>query len=79
MSETSDTDANPSRRSRVEMLSALQINRVEIFQTNKVTLFSALERAGVTKIVITFDGYGDSSQIEMSRPRPATTSPCPTP
>jgi hypothetical protein len=47
------------------MLSALRIQlEVEIFQTNKVTLFSALERAGVTKIVITFDGYGDSGQIE---------------
>lgn len=29
-----------------------------------MTLFSALERAGVTKIVITFDGYGDPGQIE---------------
>jgi hypothetical protein len=47
------------------MLSALRIQlEVEIFQTNKVTLFSALERAVVTKIVITFDGYGDSGQIE---------------
>ena len=66
MSETSDTDAKPiPPLSEWEMLSALRIQlEVEIFQTNKVTLFSALERAGVTKIVITFDGYGDSGQIE---------------
>ena len=66
MSETSDTDAKPiPPLSAWEMLSALRIQlEVEIFQTNKVTLFSALERAGVTKIVITFDGYGDSGQIE---------------
>ncbi len=66
MSENSDTDVKPiPPLSEWEMLSALRIQlEVEIFQTNKVTLFSALERAGVTKIVITFDGYGDSGQIE---------------
>lgn len=31
---------------------------------NKVTLFDALARAGITLVVVNFDGYGDSGQIE---------------
>lgn len=31
---------------------------------NKIALFAALAAAGVTRIVVTFDGYGDSGQIE---------------
>ncbi|MFZ2871466.1 DUF6878 family protein [Zavarzinia sp.] len=32
--------------------------------TNKNIVFDALAAAGITTIVITFDGYGDSGQIE---------------
>ena len=31
---------------------------------NKTTLFDALAAAGVTHVVVSFDGYGDSGQIE---------------
>jgi hypothetical protein len=31
---------------------------------NRATMFAALAEAGVTHVVITFDGYGDSGQIE---------------
>ena len=31
---------------------------------NKAALFDALAAAGVTLVVVTFDGYGDSGQIE---------------
>lgn len=31
---------------------------------NKATLFDALAAAGITHVVVTFDGYGDSGQIE---------------
>ena len=36
----------------------------ELFKLNKATLFDALVSTGVTQIVVTFDGYGDSGQIE---------------
>ena len=31
---------------------------------NKDTLFGALARAGITKVVVNFDGYGDNGQVE---------------
>ena len=66
MSETSDTDVKLiPPLSEWETLSALRTQlEAELFQTNKATLFSAFERAGVTRIAVTFDGYGDSGQIE---------------
>ncbi len=36
----------------------------ELFTLNKDALLSALALAGVTRIVVSFDGYGDSGQIE---------------
>lgn len=36
----------------------------ELFKLNKAALFDALVSTGVTHIVVTFDGYGDSGQIE---------------
>ena len=32
--------------------------------TNKVALLTALAAAGVSTVIVTFDGYGDSGQIE---------------
>ncbi|WP_298281513.1 DUF6878 family protein [Acidocella sp.] len=34
------------------------------FDFNKAAIFTALEAAGITQITVTFDGYGDSGQIE---------------
>ena len=36
----------------------------EFLPTNKTTLFDALAAANITIVVVTFDGYGDSGQIE---------------
>jgi hypothetical protein len=36
----------------------------ELQHQNQAALFDALAAAGVTLIVVTFDGYGDSGQIE---------------
>lgn len=36
----------------------------ELFAVNKTALLNALEIAGVTRVVVSFDGYGDSGQIE---------------
>lgn len=66
MSATSDANAVPAPQlSEWETLSALRTQlEADLFQTNKATLLQALDVAGVTKIVVTFDGYGDSGQIE---------------
>jgi hypothetical protein len=36
----------------------------ELQPINKTALFDALAAAGITIVVVTFDGYGDSGQIE---------------
>jgi hypothetical protein len=38
--------------------------RAELQPLNKTALFDALATAGVTHVVVSFDGYGDSGQIE---------------
>ena len=38
--------------------------RAELQPLNKAVLFDALAAAGVTLVVVSFDGYGDSGQIE---------------
>ena len=36
----------------------------ELFSLNKTVLLDALASAGITHVVVTFDGYSDSGQIE---------------
>ena len=36
----------------------------EILPANKAVLFDALAAAGITSVLVEFDGYGDSGQIE---------------
>jgi hypothetical protein len=36
----------------------------ELLPANKTALFDALAAASITVVVVTFDGYGDSGQIE---------------
>jgi hypothetical protein len=36
----------------------------EVFQQNKAALLDALATAGITAVIVSFDGYGDSGQIE---------------
>ena len=38
--------------------------RADIRPANKAALFDALAAAGITEVSVTFDGYGDSGQIE---------------
>lgn len=38
--------------------------QAELFTLNKAALLNALALAGVTRVVVSFDGYGDSGQIE---------------
>ncbi len=37
---------------------------VSPFDFNKAAIFNALDAAGISQIVVSFDGYGDSGQIE---------------
>jgi hypothetical protein len=66
MSNTSDTPtADDTVLPDWETKRAAQ-NRLhaELQPLNKAALFDALAAAGVTLVVVSFDGYGDSGQIE---------------
>jgi hypothetical protein len=66
MTDNSNTapDANPPL-SEWETQAALRAQlEAELFSLNKAVLLNALALAGITHIVVTFDGYGDSGQIE---------------
>jgi hypothetical protein len=54
-SVASDWDAKRAARDRLH---------AELQSQNQAALFDALAAAGITLIVVTFDGYGDSAQIE---------------
>jgi hypothetical protein len=41
-----------------------QRRRAELRPANRTALFDALAAVGITTIVVSFDGYGDSGQIE---------------
>ena len=57
-------DATP-RLAEWRTLDALRAQlEAELFNLNKAALFEVLASAGVTHVVVTFDGYGDSGQIE---------------
>lgn len=65
------TDNTPTTPPSVDTTSWLEREQREfeklcesIRSANKATLFDALAEAGVTSVVVTFDGYGDSGQIE---------------
>jgi hypothetical protein len=53
---------------RMAALSALQMQALPM---NKTALFDALAKAGITQVVVQFDGYGDSGQIEGTEARTA--------
>lgn len=66
MTDTSDTTPEfTAPLSDWEMKAVAQAKlEAELFTLNKVTLLNALALAGVTRVVVNFDGYGDSGQIE---------------
>ena len=66
MTDTSDTTPQPTAPlSDWEVKAAARAKLdAELFTLNKATLLNALTLAGVTHVVVSFDGYGDSGQIE---------------
>ena len=43
---------------------AYEARAAELYPANKASLLTALAAAGITQVAVTFDGYGDSGQIE---------------
>lgn len=66
MASTSDTTSeSQAPLSEWEMKAAVRAKLdAELFALNKTALLDALAFAGVTRVVVSFDGYGDSGQIE---------------
>ena len=66
MASTSDTTSESQAPfSEWEMKAAVRAKLdAELFALNKTALLDALAFAGVTRVVVSFDGYGDSGQIE---------------
>jgi hypothetical protein len=66
MTDSSNTTPGPKPPlSEWEAQAALRTQlEAELFSLNKAVLLNALTLAGVTQVVVTFDGYGDSGQIE---------------
>ena len=50
----------------------------EVLTLNKTALFDALAAAGITTVIVNFDGYGDSGQLERIEARTADGD-CPLP
>lgn len=60
--------------SELEILAAAQTQlEDELFKLNKAKLLNTLALSGVTHVVVTFDGYGDSGQIENVEVRAGDT------
>jgi len=66
MTDTSATTPEPAAPLSESELKAITRAKLEaeLFTLNKVALLNALALAGVTRVVVSFDGYGDSGQIE---------------
>ncbi|MFC4726098.1 DUF6878 family protein (plasmid) [Glycocaulis abyssi] len=48
----------------VARMKAYEARAAALMPANKASLFAVLAPAGITRIDVTFDGYGDSGQIE---------------
>lgn len=55
---------SPEYEACIQAYEARQRRRAELRPANKAALFDALAAAGITIVVVSFDGYGDSGQIE---------------
>ena len=69
MTSTSEPGAiapapNPDLDRIIRQYDERQRRRAELRPANKAALFDALTAAGITTVVVSFDGYGDSGQIE---------------
>lgn len=56
--------ATPSPDSHDAMRAVHDALSAKLRERNKTALFDALRAAGIGKVVVSFDGYGDSGQIE---------------
>lgn len=66
MDQLNDVNARYERYRQVEAAANAQ---------NKDLVFDALAAAGLTSVAVTFDGYGDSGQIENIEWQPSAPSP----
>ncbi len=64
MSNESQTPAQPSMDDFLERYHAHEARAAELHPSNKAALFAALRNAGIASVLVHFDGYGDSGQIE---------------
>jgi hypothetical protein len=66
MSDTEPTDVSvsPSDPWQQQERELARITK-EVLLANKTALFDALTAAGITTVIVNFDGCGDSGQIEM--------------
>ena len=69
MTDTNDTTPKPfdmaAAMARYHESRAVYERRSEsVHPANKKALFDALAAAKITRVVVTFDGYGDSGQVE---------------
>ena len=66
MSNTEPTDVSVSPSDPWQQQES-ELARIanEVLLANKTSLFDALAAAGITTVIVNFDGCGDSGQIEM--------------
>jgi len=66
MTDTSNTTppASPTPSDWEAKAAAHARHEADLFLENKLVLLNALARAGVTHVIVTFDGYGDEGQIQ---------------
>ena len=66
MSDTEPTDVSVSPSDPWQQQER-ELARIasEVLPANKTALFDALAAAGITTVIVNFDGCGDSGQIEM--------------
>jgi hypothetical protein len=62
--DTPETDADATFAARIAKYQDHARRVVEARPANKAALFDALAGAGITSVVVNFDGYGDSGQVE---------------
>ena len=65
MTDTNTTNKQPATmQDWATRANAHEARRQAIFAENRAALFDALERCGIEAVTMTFDGYGDSGQID---------------
>jgi hypothetical protein len=62
--DTSQSDPQPRQDAWLAKHQDHARRVAEARPANKDTLFDALARAGITSVIVNFDGYGDSGQVE---------------